>query len=308
MSAALEIRDVHYLYGKKKVLAGVDLSLQQGSRLTLLGPNGAGKSTLVSLIAGLRAPSSGVVRTLGSDPRNRRTRQKLGCMLQEVTMLEQTRVGEVIRLFRSYYADPLPYSTILALSGLEDQERQSASSLSGGQIRRLQFAIAIAGDPELLVLDEPTTGMDIQSRARFWSQLQEYASSGKAFVLTTHDLSEAEAVTDRVAILLRGKLVADGILNDLRADAGFQVLSFRTRTPLTDAALSLMGAVVVSQALDQSYELHVADSDSCLAILFEKGLVKAFGIHAISVKGFGLQDVLRSALRDDAGESGSSVN
>jgi len=308
MSAALEIMDVHYLYGRKKVLAGVHLSLQPGSRLTLLGPNGAGKSTLVSLIAGLRAPSSGVVRTLGRDPRNRRTRQKLGCMLQEVTMLEHTRVGEVIRLFRSYYARPLPYSTILALSGLEDQERQPASSLSGGQVRRLQFAIAIAGDPELLVLDEPTTGMDIQSRARFWSQLQEYASSGKAFVLTTHDLSEAEAVTDRVAILLRGKLVADGSLNDLRAGAGFQVVSFRTRMPLTEAALSLMGAVVVSQALDQSYELHVKDSDVCLATLFEKGLVKAFGIHAISVKGFGLQEVLRSALRDDVGESEASAN
>jgi len=297
MAVALELNAVSQTYAKKQVLHGVTLLLECGSALTLLGPNGAGKSTLVSLIAGMEDPVSGSIQVLNGSPRDPNVRQRVGCMFQDTTMIEKARVGEVIRLFRSYYAEPLDYATILALSGLKDEEHRYASTLSGGQTRRLQFAIAIAGDPDLLVLDEPTTGMDIDSRMRFWKQLQEYATEGKTVVLTTHDLSEAEGVTDRLAVLNRGALIADGRLQEMREGLVLSIVTFRYRQSLTDQALGLLGARTCTQLPDGRCELRVNSSDECLEAMFEQGLARAFGIHDIRVQGGGLQEVFKSILQ-----------
>ena len=204
-------------YGLHCALSSIDLSLESGKILALLGPNGAGKTTAVKLLLGLLKPSNGEVSVFGADPKEPKTRERMGAMLQSASVPEMLRVREHIDLFSSYYPRPLTLTETIARAGLERLENRYYRDLSGGEQRRLMFALAICGDPDLLFLDEPTTGLDIESRRGMWSQIRALRSAGKTVLLTTHYLEEADQLADRIVVLKRGKIAADGTPNEIKS-------------------------------------------------------------------------------------------
>jgi ABC-2 type transport system ATP-binding protein len=194
------------------VLALDDLSLQlrRGEIVALLGPNGAGKSTAVKLMMGLSSPTSGSVSIFGADPRQTTARLRTGVMLQIGTAPHMLRVREQVQIFRGYYPNPMPYAEIVKAAGLDGIEDRFFVQLSGGQKQRMLFALALAGDPDLLFLDEPTVGLDIEARRAMWAQIRALAARGKTVLLTTHYLEEADALAHRIVVLNKGRLVCAG--------------------------------------------------------------------------------------------------
>ena len=204
-------------YGNVRALDGVDLAVTAGEVLAVLGPNGAGKTTAISLLLGLVKPDAGEVTLFGEDPTSLDARRRIGAMLQTAGVPDMLTVGELITLFRSYYPDPRTFADIVALAGVDDIVKRRYGKLSGGQQRRVQFALSIAGRAQILFLDEPTTGLDISARERMWKTIRTLAADGCAIVLTTHYLEEAEALADRVCVLAKGKIVAEGNVQQIRA-------------------------------------------------------------------------------------------
>ena len=178
--------------------------------VALLGPNGAGKSTAVKLLMGLSSPTSGTVSIFGADPRNHAARMRTGVMLQGGRAPEMLRVREHIELFRGYYPSPMAYADIAQVAGLEGIESQFFGQLSGGQKQRVLFALALAGDPDLIFLDEPTVGLDIKSRRGMWAQIELLAARGKTVLLTTHYLEEADSLAQRIVVIDKGRIVCEG--------------------------------------------------------------------------------------------------
>ena len=211
------LRGVHKRYGALQALAGVDLDLHAGQVLALLGPNGAGKTTTIGLLLGLLRADAGQVRLFGQDPQQVAARRGIGVMLQDAALPPTLKVGELLRLTASYYPAPRPLAESAALAGIEDLLERPYGRLSGGQQRRVQFAIALCGRPRLLFLDEPTVGLDLPARQRLWATVRMLAGEGAAVVLTTHYLEEAGHLADRVCVLLRGRIVSDGSVDALRA-------------------------------------------------------------------------------------------
>jgi ABC-2 type transport system ATP-binding protein len=205
-----QLQSVTKRYGKVTALDNFSLSLYPGEVVALLGPNGAGKTTAVRLLLGLIAPSSGSASVMGSDPRASQTRTSIGAMLQVTRVPETLRVREHIDLFRSYYPSPLPATEIVRIARLEGLENTFFGKLSGGQKQRVLFGLALAGNPSLVFLDEPTVGMDIESRRALWQQIRALAAQGKTVLLTTHYLEEADALSSRVVVIGKGKLLAEG--------------------------------------------------------------------------------------------------
>jgi len=198
-------------YGNGVVaLDGLSLNLKRGEIIALLGPNGAGKSTAVKLMMGLSSPTSGEVRIFGADPRNTVARLRTGVMLQVGKAPEMLRVREHIDIFRGYYPSPMPYAEIIKAAGLEGIENRMFGQLSGGQKQRVLFALALAGDPDLIFLDEPTVGLDIEARRGMWTQIHSLAARGKTVLLTTHYLEEADALAHRIIVINKGKIVCEG--------------------------------------------------------------------------------------------------
>ena len=191
-------------------LDDLSLSLRKGEIVALLGPNGAGKSTAVKLMMGLSAPTAGSVRVFGGDPRQTATRLRTGVMLQIGRAPEMLRVREHINIFRGYYPSPMAYGEIVRAAGLEGIEERMFGQLSGGQRQRVLFAIALSGDPDLIFLDEPTVGLDIEARRGMWAQIRTLAARGKTVLLTTHYLEEADALAHRIVVINKGRVVCEG--------------------------------------------------------------------------------------------------
>ncbi|MBO0746374.1 MAG: ABC transporter ATP-binding protein, partial [Candidatus Dormibacteraeota bacterium] len=187
---AVELSGAAKSYGSVEALRGVDLAIPQGQAVAMLGPNGAGKTTAINLMLGLRKPTRGRALLFGMSPDERRARSRAGVMLQESGVNDAMHVDEVVAQFRAYYPNPLPRGRAIAIAGLEDKTHSAVRSLSGGQKQRLYYALAICGDPDVLFLDEPTVGMDVESRRQFLDAIREFAASGRTVVLTTHYLEE----------------------------------------------------------------------------------------------------------------------
>jgi ABC-2 type transport system ATP-binding protein len=204
-------------FGNKPALDDVTLSVEPGKVTALLGPNGAGKTTAISLLLGLAEPQQGRVQVLGGSPHDLQVRRRVGVMLQNAALPDTLRVREVLQLVCGYYPNPMPIAKLAAIAGLNEQLNVPYARLSGGQQRRVQFALAICGNPHLLFLDEPTTGLDIEARESLWSVVRELTAQGCAILLTTHYLEEAEALAQRVAVLVRGRIVSDGTVDEIRA-------------------------------------------------------------------------------------------
>ena len=226
---AIEVRGLHKSYGQVEAVRGIDLSVSKGEVFALLGPNGAGKTTTVEILEGHRDRSAGDVSVLGYDPgrNDRALKRRIGIVLQSTSVEPYLSVEETINLFRGYYPHPLPLEQILEAIGLREQRRTRAKRLSGGQQRRLDVAIGLAGDPELLFLDEPTTGFDPSARRGAWEMIRNLQSLGKTILLTTHYMDEAEHLADRVAIMVDGEIVAEGPPSDLSQRDGSVTIGFR---------------------------------------------------------------------------------
>lgn len=209
-ASAVALEGAEKRYGDLVALRGVDLTVDPGEVVALLGPNGAGKSTLVSLVVGLRRPTGGRVRVFGGDPREWRTRRHIGVTPQDMGFPPTLRVREILTLARAHAALPVPMPALLERFGLAGLERRQAGGLSGGQRRRVALALAFAAAPDLAVLDEPTTGLDIESRRGAWEAIATFAQHGGSVLLTTHSLEEARALAQRIVVLTRGTIVADG--------------------------------------------------------------------------------------------------
>jgi len=237
MEPAVELIDAHKSYGPVEALKGVGITVPRGELVALLGPNGAGKTTAINLMLGLRKPTSGQVKLFGLDPNDRRARSRCGVMLQESGVPDTLTVHELVELFGSYYPHPMPPARAIALAGLEEQAKRASGKLSGGQRQRLYFALAICGDPELIFFDEPTVGMDVESRRVFLDSIREFARAGKTIVLTTHYLEEADELAQRIIVVDRGVVVADATPDEIKARVVGKRVSFATAQPLSEADL-----------------------------------------------------------------------
>jgi len=214
---AIEVTGLSKAYGSLAALRGIDFTVQRGEVFGLLGPNGAGKTSCVEVLEGYRDRDSGEVRVLGRDPQDRSLRSQVGIVLQSCGTYPHLTVRETVAHWAGMYPHPRAVPEVLALAGLGDCADRRARTLSGGQARRLDFALALVGDPELIFLDEPTTGFDPQARRAAWDVIRTLRDLGKTVVLTTHYLDEAQALADRVAILQNGLILAEGPPHTLRA-------------------------------------------------------------------------------------------
>jgi ABC-2 type transport system ATP-binding protein len=209
---AIDVRDLRKSYGQVQALRGIDLHVDVGEVFALLGPNGAGKTTAVEILEGYRKRDSGDVQVLGYDPstNERSLKERIGIVLQETSVDRFYTVREIIELYGGYYPNPLPVDEVIELVGLTEKSDERIRRLSGGQQRRLDVAIGLAGDPELLFLDEPTTGFDPSARRNAWEMVKNLQSLGKTILLTTHYMDEAQMLADRVAVISKGEIVAEG--------------------------------------------------------------------------------------------------
>jgi ABC-2 type transport system ATP-binding protein len=220
-----ELQAVTKNYGAVAALRGVDLAIERGEVVSLLGPNGAGKTTAVRILLGLMQPTSGRAEVFGHAPASRYARLRRGAQLQVARVPETLRVREHIQLFSSYYEKPMPLEETLAAAGLEDVRNRMFGELSGGQKQRVLFALAICGNPDLLFLDEPTVGLDVEARRALWARIRGFAERGGSVLLTTHYLDEADALSHRIAVIHRGTIVAEGTPAEIKrqgASAGLE--------------------------------------------------------------------------------------
>jgi ABC-2 type transport system ATP-binding protein len=279
-----QLAGVTMTYGQVTALNDVGLALEGGRVTALLGPNGAGKTTAVKLLLGLTRPSSGTVRLFGGDPSEPWNRRRTGVMLQIAKVPETLTVREHVHLFSSYYPAPMPVDAAIAAAGLTDVADRRFGALSGGQRQRVQFALAICGNPDLLFLDEPTTGMDVQSRRGFWQQVRALASAGRSILLTTHYLEEADALTDRVVLLRGGRIVADGTAAEIKSGAASRRV--RCVTLLSETEIRSMPGVRSVRRDGVITEILTAEAERVTRDL----LMRDASLSGLEVSGAGLEE------------------
>jgi ABC-2 type transport system ATP-binding protein len=269
--AAASLHEVTKRYSNGVVaLDRVSLELRSGEIVALLGPNGAGKSTAVKLMMGLTSPTGGEVRVFRGDPRMAGNRLRTGVMLQVGRAPEMLRVREHVEIMRGYYPRPLPVAEIVRAAGLEGIEQRMFGQLSGGQKQRVLFAMALAGDPDLIFLDEPTVGLDIEARRRMWAEIRSLRSRGKTVLLTTHYLEEADTLADRIIVLSKGRVICEGSPAEVRATANAQSDSRHrddSRSPLPNVKLlSFQTKLLREQILNLAGVQKVEASGSGLVV------------------------------------------
>jgi len=254
---AIAVSDLRKWYGSTRAVDGVDLQVETGSVFALLGPNGAGKTTTIEILEGYRSPDAGTVQVLGLDPLRDAgaLRPRVGLMLQSTGLYELLEARELVALFCAYYPRPAAPVELLELVGLERQARARFRALSGGQKQRMALALALAGQPELLFLDEPTAGMDPQMRHQTWGIIRKQREQGRTVILTTHYMEEAERLADRVAIMDRGRLVAEGTPAVLTRRLGARVVRFAAPVAIGPETLRRLDGLAVEEELPGSYRI-----------------------------------------------------
>ena len=295
----IEVRGLRKQYGEIEAVRGIDLRIERGEVFALLGPNGAGKTTTVEILEGHRSRTAGEVSVLGFDPGRNEValKERTGIVLQHTGLEPYLTVSETVDMFRGFYPRPLPLDEVLEVVGLEEQRDQRVRRLSGGQQRRLDVAVGLAGDPELLFLDEPTTGFDPTARRGAWAMIRSLRELGKTVLLTTHYLDEAQALADRVAIMVRGEIVAEDTPAGLVSADADAVIRFRTRegtAPPEDLGASDGG--------DGLTEVRSADPTRDLHALTSWALAEGVELEDLTVSRLSLEDVFLRLTDEGNGE------
>jgi ABC-2 type transport system ATP-binding protein len=296
-AAAVEFRDVVKVYHPGiHALDHVSFDIDRGETVALLGPNGAGKSTAIDTMLGLREPTSGEVRVLGGRPAAAVAAGRIGGMLQTGGLPEGGTVSELIGLFRQLYRDRRPTAELMRLAGIADLGDRRVEKLSGGQTQRVRFAMALAGDPELLFLDEPTAALDVEARRNFWRSVEAITEHGTTVLFATHYLDEADANASRIIVVNHGRIIADGTPSQIKAYTATRTLRFTT--PVPDPAL-LLGLPGVADVLvnGEAVTVRTGDADATLPALYALGLP----VKAMEVGGGGLEESLIALTSDSNG-------
>lgn len=276
-------------YGAIRALDEVTFAVARGETVALLGPNGAGKSTAIGLMLGLRRPDAGEVLAFGQRPAAARGAGRIGAMLQSGGLLPGVTVAELVGMVRDLYPRPLPLAALLEQANLRNIARQKVNTLSGGQLQRVRFALAIAGDPELLFLDEPTVAMDVEARQAFWASMRGFAARGRTVLFATHYLEEADAVADRVLLLRRGKLVAAGGVAAIKSAVALRTVRF-TLPSAELLSLRALPGVRDADAHGDTVQLRTADTDATVRALYAGG----YPLRDLEVTGADLEDAFLS--------------
>lgn len=284
-----ELRDVSKVFGDIRAVDGISLRVERGETLAVLGPNGAGKTTAISLMLGLRAPTSGHAWLMEQDPREHSSRTHVGTMLQQSGLPHTLKVREVMELFRRLYPSPMSVSQAIHIAGLEEKASSLVGKLSGGQQQRLYFAVAMIGNPDLLFLDEPTVGLDVESRRNLWDQIDKLMSEGKTLVLTTHYLEEADALADRILVIDHGKVIAEGSPSAIKARVGGKTVRFHTGGVQETYLRNLPGVQRVS-VVEDKVELYTLEPEDALRKLFSDDI----GMRDLEVVGADLEEAFIS--------------
>ena len=306
---ALRVEGLRKYYGDVRAVDGVDIAVPPGECFGLLGPNGAGKTTTIEVCEGLLTPDAGVVELLGLrwDHDEHELRERLGIQLQETQLGEKLTVEETVRLFRSFYKRGRAVDDVIHVVQLDEKRDARVGKLSGGQKQRLALACAIVGDPDLLFLDEPTTGLDPQSRRQLWDLITEFKRLGRTIILTTHYMDEAEILCDRVAIVDHGKVIALGTPFQLIASLGAEhVVRFGLAPetpPIDEATLRSLDGVRVARAIAGEYELQVGALHQTVPALLAFLAARQLELAQLTMHSATLEDVFVSLtgrqLRDD---------
>lgn len=289
---AAQLRNVTKNYGNVPALSNVSLDIHSGELLALLGPNGAGKTTAVKLLLGLLKPSAGTVRVFGGDPAQPETRLHIGAMLQDAAIPETLRVREHIDLFSSYYPQPLPAPEVLAISDLEGIQHRKVGDLSGGQKRRVLFALALCGNPDILFLDEPSVGMDVEARRLLWVEIRKLVAAGKTILLTTHYLEEADALANRIVVINKGKIVAHGTPADIKSQTLGRRIRCVTRLSIADVQ-GIPGVVEVS-ADREAIEIQTSNAEP----IIREMMARDPSLSGLEVTSAGLEDAFLALTSD----------
>ena len=287
-------------YGSLKAVDGLSLDLRAGETVALLGPNGAGKSTSLDMLLALRKPSSGRITMFGEDPYHAVKSGRVGAMLQSGGLMPEVTVRELVTLVTSLQPNPEPIPTTIKRAGIEKFADQRVDRLSGGQTQRVRFALAICGKSELIVLDEPTAAMDVETRRLFWNSMKEEVAAGRTLLFATHYLEEADQAADRILVINRGRLLADGTPAEIKARAGAKRLSFRLDDVDEQFLLGLPGLVNLEVRHD-FVQLQSMDSDATLYAILDAG----HRPHEIEVTSLGLEQAFLAITAEDDRASGA---
>jgi ABC-2 type transport system ATP-binding protein len=291
-TAVASLEGVSKSYESIRALRKVNLTVGAGEVVALLGPNGAGKTTAVKLLLGLIQPDTGKARVFGGDPSNPQHRMRAGAMLQVGRVPETLRVREHIDLFSSYYPNPLPIKEVLAAAGLEKLADRKFGDLSGGQRQRTLFALAICGNPDLLFLDEPTVGLDVESRRALWEEIRRLVDRGKTVLLTTHYLEEADALADRVVVINQGEIIAEGTPAEIKSQTGGKRIRCITTIGL-DILLQIPGVVEVRQDRE-AVEIRARDAEPVVRRL----LAVDESLSGLEITSAGLEEAFLALTQD----------
>ncbi|WP_328499431.1 ABC transporter ATP-binding protein [Streptomyces sp. NBC_00414] len=269
-------------FGAVRAVDGVDLEIARGETVALLGRNGAGKSTALSLLLGLNEPDEGVVRLFGATPEQAVRAGRVGAMLQDVRPVPRVTVGELVGFVAGTYPEPMPVARALELAGVAELAGRRVDRLSGGQAQRVRFAVALVGNPSLIVLDEPTAALDVEARYAFWDSMRAFARRGHTVLFSTHYLEEADANADRIVVVDHGRIVADGTGEQLRRAAGGSLVAFDLAGAGTDG-LSLLPGVVSLEVRGDRARLRTDDPDATVIALARLGAIRGLEVAPASL-------------------------
>jgi ABC-2 type transport system ATP-binding protein len=289
--------------GPVHAVRGIDIEIPPGETVALLGPNGAGKSTTIDMLLGLTKPDAGEVRLFDLPPAGAIASGAVGAMLQTGAVLSDLTVRELIDMMGSLYPRSLTPDETLELAGIREIGDRKTNKLSGGQTQRVRFAVAMVSDPDLLVLDEPTVGMDVESRRQFWDTMRAFTARGKTVLFATHYLEEADANADRIVLMARGKVVADGAATEIKAVAGGRTI--RGTLPAVDLdALRTLDGVRDAELRGNAFILNCSDSDRAVRVL-----LRDFpGVRDLEITGAGLEAAFLQLTLGDDDESAAALD
>jgi ABC-2 type transport system ATP-binding protein len=299
-AAGIELQGLVKSFGEVRAVRGIDVSVAPGETVALLGPNGAGKSTTIDLLLGLLAPDGGTVSVFGREPTKAVDAGSVGAMLQTGGLIRDLSVRELVAMMASLYPAPLDVDAALEQAGIGDIAKQRTQKLSGGQSQRVRYAIALVSNPQLLVLDEPTVAMDVEARHHFWESMRSFAAGGKTVLFATHYLEEADAYADRVVLMARGRIVADGPPTEIKAMVGTRTI--RATLPGTSLEeLEALPGVTHAERRGEAVVLACDDSDAAI-----RGLVARYpDARDLAISGAGLEEAFLALTGgDDDGDAG----